>query len=130
LDVIFLDASVLFSAAYRSNAMVIHLWRLDQVRLVTSSYAIEEAHRNLGDSTQRDRLTELLKAVNVNGTTSTQTLPAGVDLPSKDIPILEAAIAARATHLLTSDVKHFGRYFWQMIEGVLILPPGAYLKSK
>jgi predicted nucleic acid-binding protein len=128
LDIVFLDASVLFSAAYRSKAMVFRIWELGHVRLVTSSYAVEETHKNLADSAQKDRLAELLKSVNLLGDVAVVPLPAGIDLPAKDIPILQAAVAARATHLLTSDMKHFGRYFWQMIEGVLILPPGAYLK--
>ena len=130
MDIVFLDASVLFSAAYRSKAMLLRLWRLSPVQLVTSSYASDEAGRNLADSAQRDRLAELLKSVNVTDAISTVPLPAGVDLPAKDAPILQSAIAARASHLLTSDIKHFGRYFWQTIEGVLILPPGAYLKNK
>jgi predicted nucleic acid-binding protein len=128
LDIVFLDASVLFSAAYRSKAMVFRIWELGHVRVVTSSYAVEEAHKNLADSAQKHRLAELLKSLNVLGDVAVVPLPAGIDLPAKDIPILQAAVAARATHLLTSDMKHFGRYFRQMIEGVLILPPGAYLK--
>jgi len=108
--------------------MVFRIWELGHVRVVTSSYAVEEAHKNLADSAQKHRLAELLKSVNVLGDVAVVPLPAGIDLPAKDIPILQAAVAARATHLLTSDMKHFGRYFRQMIEGVLILPPGAYLK--
>jgi uncharacterized protein len=130
LDIVFLDASVLFSAAYRSKAMLLRLWKLGDIRLVTSSCAIEEAWRNLADSSQRDRLVELLESVDVLGDVSVVPLPDGLDLPAKDVPILPSAVAARATHLLTSDVKHFGRYFWQMTEGVLILPPAAYLKQK
>jgi predicted nucleic acid-binding protein len=115
LDIVFLDASVLFSAAYRSKAMVFRIWELGHVRLVTSSYAVEETHKNLADSAQKDRLAELLKSVNLLGDVAVVPLPAGIDLPAKDIPILQAAVAARATHLLTSDMKHFGRYFRQMI---------------
>jgi hypothetical protein len=32
-------------------------------------------------------------------------LPEGVSLPEKDVPILLAAIEARATHLLTGDLR-------------------------
>ena len=54
------------------------------------------------------------------------TLPRGVHLPEKDLPILLAAIDGGATHLLTGDWEHFGPYFRQEIGGVLILPPAEY----
>jgi len=57
-------------------------------------------------------------------------LPRGVALPEKDVPILLAAIEARATHLLTGEVRHFGSYFGQRIEGILVLPPGEYLRRQ
>jgi hypothetical protein len=50
-------------------------------------------------------------------------------LPENDRPILWAAINVRATHLLTGDFKAFGRFYGQTIEGVAIMPPGAYLKG-
>ena len=34
-----------------------------------------------------------------------------VDLPAKDLPILAAALAAKANFLITGDKQHFGR-FW------------------
>jgi len=45
-----------------------------------------------------------------------------VELPEKDWPILGGAIAAEATHLITGDLKHFGRYFGPHIHGILVLP--------
>lgn len=56
--------------------------------------------------------------------------PLPVPLPEKDRPILLAAIEAKATHLLTGDLKHFSSYYGKTIEGVLILPPSDYLKLK
>jgi uncharacterized protein len=53
-----------------------------------------------------------------------------VKLPDKDRPILLAAIGAGATHLLTGDFRHFGPYYGERIEGVLILPPGEYLSLR
>ena len=52
-----------------------------------------------------------------------------VVLPDKDQPILIAALDARATHLLTGDLQHFGPYYGHTVEGVLILPPGQYLRA-
>jgi uncharacterized protein len=57
-------------------------------------------------------------------------LPAGFPLPEKDAPILFAAMDARATHLITGDVRHFGPYFGKTIEGILILSPSGYLRKR
>ncbi len=128
MDRLFLDANVLFSAAYRDDAGVQRLWSAPKSELVTSDYAIEEAIRNLADPDQRERLDGLLESVEI--------LPAGVldpdlrgdvQLRDKDWPILSGAVAAGATHLITGDIRDFGAYFGQHILGVLILPPSQYL---
>jgi hypothetical protein len=52
------------------------------------------------------------------------------DLPAKDRPIFRAARASAATHLLTSDRRHFGSYFGQKFSGVTIMLPADYLRSR
>ncbi len=47
MDLVFLDANILFSAAYRSDAGLKRLWKLPGARMITSAYAIEETYRNL-----------------------------------------------------------------------------------
>jgi hypothetical protein len=47
LDRIFLDANVLYSAAYLERSELSRLWSLNDVALISSAYAIEEARRNL-----------------------------------------------------------------------------------
>src|ERR1700692_2717153 len=42
---------------------------------------------------------------------------------NKDVPIILAAIEARATRLLTGDVRHFGPYFGKNVGGVQISLP-------
>ena len=37
--------------------------------------------------------------------------PVALKLPPKDLAIFATAVSTRATHLLTGDKKHFGRYF-------------------
>ena len=128
MDRLFLDANVLFSAAFKADARVSRLWRLNNVVLYSSRYALEEARFNLEEEGQLHRLMALaqnLHYVEASG----RNLPRGITLPGKDAPILSAAIAARATHLLTGDVRHFGLYFRRTIVGVLILPPGDYLRT-
>jgi predicted nucleic acid-binding protein len=133
VDRVFLDANVLYSAAWRQTLTGLRsLWTLRDVTLLSSAYAIEEARRNLYDPEQRHALNELvlaLEVVNVK-TIAARTFPPHIRLPLKDRPILRAAITSRATHLLTGDRKHFGCYFNQTIDGVLILLPATYLNSR
>ena len=124
---LFLDANVLFSAAYRPKNGLLALWRLKRVTLLSSPYAIEESQRNLEDDHQRLRLRRLVRSVEQIRTIAPQ--PLSVDLPSKDEPILLAALAGRATHLITGDVRHFGKFFGKKIMGILVLPPAQYLRS-
>lgn len=63
MDRLFLDANVLFSAAYRAGAGIKKLWALEDCVLLTSNYAIEEARRNLGTPEQLKRLAALLQKV-------------------------------------------------------------------
>jgi predicted nucleic acid-binding protein len=130
LDRLFLDANILFSAAYRPEAGVLKLWKLRGVELITSSYALEEARINLYEEDQRARLDHLAKSMQIVSGYSEPDLPRAIHLASKDRPILAAAIDAQATHLLTGDLTHFGRYFGRTIGGVLILPPGDYLRTR
>ena len=127
MDRLFLDANILFSAAYRSEAGLLRLWKLKDVVLCTSHYAAEEARLNLADDVQRHRLVKLLLTMHFCDA-SQRELPRGISLPEKDAPILLAAIEVGATHLLTGDVRHFGPYFGKTVEGVLITLPGEYLQ--
>lgn len=124
---LFLDANVLFSAAYREGAGVARLWELEDVVLLTSEYALEEARRNLASAAQQDKLDKLAGQLEVSSTLASFSLPPEALLPPKDAPILAAALAARASHLITGDHRHFGRYFGKTVAGVVVLPPGRYL---
>lgn len=130
MDRLFLDANVLFSAAYRPEAGVVRLWQIPDVELLTSTFALEEARRNLPEEGQRKRLEGLLKKVKVR---EALMLPperrGGVELPEKDWPILGGAAASGASHLITGDLRHFGPYFGQRVLGVLVMRPSDYLKS-
>ena len=132
MERVFLDANVLFSAAYGTGTRgsgLCRLWELADVELVTSGYALEEARRNLSTEEQRARLDELASKVRVVPETA-GPFPVRVDLPEKDLPILGAAMQAGATHLITGDRTHFGAFYGQRIAGVLILRPAAYLGTK
>lgn len=129
MDRLFLDANILFSAAYRANSGLAQLWKLKGVVLCPSRYALEEARVNLAESAQHRRLAELARRVRLFDA-APRGLPAGLSLPEKDAPIFLAAIEAHATHLITGDLQHFGPYFGSEFEGVLILTPSEYLKTR
>jgi len=128
MDRLFLDANVLFSASYRPNAGLLQFWKLRDVALCTSHYALEEARINLTEDVQKRRLARLAGSLQFFDVTARE-LPSGVSLPEKDRPILLAAIEAQATHLITGDLRHFGPYFGKRIEGILIVTPPQYLKT-
>jgi predicted nucleic acid-binding protein len=130
VDRLFLDANVLFSAAYRETAGIQRLWTRPGVRLLTSTYAVDEARRNLSHASQPTRLDTLLEGVDVQAAGVLEpSLHGDVDLPEKDWPILSGAVLSEATHLITGDVRDFGPYFGTTILGVLVLPPSDYLRS-
>jgi len=129
VDRLFLDANVLFSAAYREDAGLAKFWELDDVELVTSAYAFEEARRNLSDEEQIERLQTLVGQLSIVPESDVE-LPNGVELKEKDVPILQAALASDASHLLTGDRRDFGRYFGKRLAGVLVMSPRHYLESR
>jgi predicted nucleic acid-binding protein len=126
---VFLDANVLFSAAYRPDSGLARLWGLRHVTLVTSDYAIEEARRSLLQPAQRAALEHLGNRIEVVcGTFDRVPLPRNVSLPADDEPILRAAIAARCTCLLTGNLRDFGPYLDTRVGGVLIERPATFLE--
>jgi predicted nucleic acid-binding protein len=128
MDRLFLDANVLFSAAYRQGAGLLRFWNLKNVTLCSSHYALEEARINLSDDAQRGRLEKLARKIQLFDSTAHQ-LPSAISLPEKDRPILLAAMAARTTHLITGDLRHLGPYFGKKIEGILVVTPSQYLRT-
>ena len=131
---VFLDANVLFSAAYREGAGLQALWsralKLKGVELLTSGYAAEEARRNLDTEDRRKRLEKLLAAVSIESEAPLLPLPSGIRLPEKDAPILRAALAPGATHLLTGDLRDFGHLLGKRIGGLQIQTPGDFLRRR
>lgn len=130
MHVLFLDANVLFSAAYRAESRLRELWTLPETQLVTSEYALVEARRNLSGIDQRRRLEALAPQVRITHEGGAWALPPDVILPEKDRPILSAALVSGATHLITGDRTHFGAWYGKQVGGVTIIPPAIYLQSR
>lgn len=132
MEKVFLDANILFSAAYKSTR-IRQLWSLNNISLISSSYAVVEAERNLARlrSESLNILRELLAKVTITEVTPLPTLtPETIDLVEKDKPILAAAILTNSNYLLTGDVKHFSHLFKQTIKGVTILTVAQYFSLK
>jgi uncharacterized protein len=126
---LFLDANVLFSAAYSPNSGLAQFWKLSDVTLCSSRYAVEEARINLATAAQRERLRSLATRLElIDAVEPFTTLVDEISLAEKDRPILLAAVAARATHLVTGDLRHFGSFFGKSVRGILIVTPAGYLK--
>jgi uncharacterized protein len=132
LDRVFLDANVLYSAAYMELAGLTRLWRRDDTQLLSSAYASEEARRNLAVDRPEavPRLKRLLESVSTVDAPQGLKLPETIRLDPKDQPILLAAIHARADYLLTGDARHFGHLYGKRIEGLLILRPAQYFERR
>lgn len=129
MDRLFLDANVLFSAAYKPDARLVQLWRIKGIVLCSSRYALEEARVNLRQPDQQQALHKLCVGLHLFDAASGD-MPRGITLPEKDRPIFAAALEARAAHLLTGDVQHFGPYLGKTLQGIAITLPGQYLKSR
>ena len=121
---VFLDANIVFSASNPSSP----LHRLiddieNRGRLVSSSYTVDEARRNV--EAKRSQWIARLEIL-VSRLVLVEAFPAvdfSFSLPEKDQPILGAAICAGCTHLLTGDKRHFGHLFRTTVEGVRIVTP-------
>ena len=111
---IFLDANILFSAAYfpdsKVEEFVLDLIDIKKVVVLTSIYAISETKKNL----QVKHPSRLLHLETILRKIETIVVPSNIhcpiDLPEKDQPIFVAALHGHATHLITGDRKHFGKW--------------------
>jgi len=132
LDRVFLDANVLYSAAYLERSGLARLWTLDGVEPLSSGYAIEEARRNLAmdRAVSLPRFNRLVTALSIVNAPQGLQLPKNILLDAKDQPILMSAIHGKAHYLLTGDARHFGHLYGKRIEGVMVLRPAQYFAER
>ena len=116
-----MDANVLFSAAKAGTALagLVELLTKDGLA-VTSGLAVCEARRNLTDKrpgwvAEFDRMLARVDLV------PEATVLLEVELVAIDRPILESAVKARCTHLVTSDRRHFGHLYGCVVGGVKVV---------
>jgi uncharacterized protein len=132
LDTVFLDANVLYSAAYMEFTGLARLWSLKDVQLQSSAYAIDEARRNLAMDRPEavPRFNRLLESVSTVEAPQGLKLAESIRLDPKDRPILLAAIHGKAEYLLTGDARHFGHLYGKRTEGLLVLRPAQYFERR
>ncbi len=133
---LFLDANVLFTAAYSPAGIsrsIFELAAAGYCSLHTSAFALEEARRNLAMKAPASLadLDHLFARLTVVPEPSPDKLRRAQDLPlaMKDAPIMAAAIASAAELLVTGDRRDFGHLFGKEIEGVRVSSPREALKE-
>ena len=143
-DRLFLDANVLFSAAWSPGSALLGLWALADAEAVTGATAAGEAVRNAINKPAPDggglaRLAGLLLRTrrvpdardDGRPLAGLPGWPAGApELPAKDRPVLLTAAAAGCSHLLTGDKRHFGPLWGHAVAGVRVLRPADYLAAR
>jgi len=124
---VFLDANVLFSAAYRETNGILRLWEYSNVQLVTSRYALVEAERNI--AAKRPQATERFARLTASLELTEAQRPLADDfkLPEKDRPIIEAAVSSDCTVLITGDVTHFSPLIGQTVSGITVLTVSMFI---
>ncbi len=132
---IFLDANVLFSAAYNTSNGLRGFFRLADVgicELLSSPFALDEARRNIARThpVQTPELEQLITRIAVcrEATPDAVRWARSTGLPDKDAPILAAAVQAKANMLVTGDRAHFGVLYECKEGGVEVLTPRAALE--
>ncbi|MCP4899446.1 MAG: PIN domain-containing protein [bacterium] len=125
---LFLDANVIFAAAYSAEGRARALFMIAGVgrcTLIASQHAIAEARRNVTMKAPHatEELEELLRKVQTvaEGGPGLLAWAAGHGLPENDAPILAAAAAAEADVLVTGDRRHFGYLVGTTTGGVRVI---------
>ena len=111
---VFLDASVIFAAAYSQTGAARELFRQatrDQVKLVVNQDVLDEAERNLATKVPQGKalLRVLLAVIDPElAPDPPAELIAQVSqyVVDKDVPVVAGAMAAQVDYLVTFDRKH------------------------
>ena len=125
--ILFLDANVLISAAWKEGGEIALIWQMEGVLLITSNYVMGEVQRNLHQVGQIERLRALMRSVQIVSFEKLHDLPEAMALPEKDRPVLAGAVQAKADHLVSGDKRHFGPWYGKSIHGVRITAPTELL---
>jgi uncharacterized protein len=133
---LFLDANVIFTAAYSAQGLSRAIFRLaaaGRCSLSTSAFAHEEAIRNIQKKAPEKlaELTTLMQQVDILPEPHPQWVNRVTRLPlaAKDAPVLAAALQGKVDFFVTGDRRDFGHLFGKVSEGVKILTPANALAA-
>ncbi|MFH0730567.1 MAG: DNA-binding protein [Pseudomonadota bacterium] len=131
---IFLDANVLFTAAHNPRgkaAFIVELGAAGHFLLFTSDAAREEAARNLGAKYPGalHPFESLIFPISIAAPDLSAPFPDS--LPANDAIIFQAAVACRATHFLTGDLRHFGAFMNrpEVTGGIIVQTAAEFLAA-
>jgi predicted nucleic acid-binding protein len=124
---IYLDSNVLFSASHDPASSFVNFWRMRDVSVVTSYYAVGEVSRNIDLDDHRGRFEDLLARTELVSDTHVGFIPSHLSLAAKDAPILAAAIFAGVDYLATGDKRHFAHLYGTAVLGVRVVRPRDFL---
>lgn len=131
---VFLDANILFSAAKSDGAVraLVHLLLDRGHKCCVDAYLVAEARRNLVNKGPQalQRLDALLGRLQTVPALAGAVEAAELDwLPTKDRPVLAAAIRQGCDALVTGDRKHFGSAYGLQVGGVTIHSPRSLAET-
>ncbi|MGH8701995.1 MAG: PIN domain-containing protein [Burkholderiales bacterium] len=130
---IFLDANVLFSAAYLDHSRTGAIFKLAEAglcELISSAYALDEARRNLlrKHPERRAAFERLVARLATCGEPGAEFAEwaAGLEISAKDAPIIAAAALAGADWLVSGD-RGFSPVYGKRLRGVEVMLPAEAL---
>jgi|SRR3989338_1105371 len=139
---VFIDANIFFAAAGSptgGSALILELAKRRKIKVVTVSYALAEAEKNIKLKLDPRALSlhyknileiapeiQLLDALNLRGIVKLENI-----LPVKDIPIFAGALLSGAEALITLDKKDFleNKKLTSMRLPFRIVNPEIFLKN-
>jgi predicted nucleic acid-binding protein len=131
---LFLDSNVLFTAAHNPEgkaSLVVELAAVGNWEVVTSAYCLAEAQLNLERKHPAaiGRLSEILGTVHLVPDVAGERCT--LLLPEKDRPVFASAQRCKATHFLTGDRRHFGKYMNKPKDtmGIVVQTVGDFLSA-
>lgn len=131
---LFLDANIIFSAAYKDglSRALFRFGKAEKVKLITSDWVLEEAKRNLQikcDKSLPFFNREILPILRIESPDISHWICL-VKLHEKDRPVLGAAVVLKAAYMITGDARHFRHLFGKTVQGVTITNPRNYFQSE
>ena len=126
---VFLDANILFMAAWKPAGPVTRLFDLQDAQfctLLSSTYAALEVRRNIAakapdQAALLEHRLEFVELTTLNNPAHLATAATFAIPDPSDVPILGAAIQTHADILITADARAFGHLYRKRCAGVEIL---------